>query len=71
MFFSSEDILTQELTEEDRNLAAALVAVQLSQQQKQQQLQEPPLPPLIGKPKLVICTFILRLVQFCEIWQHC
>lgn len=46
---SSEDILTQELTEEDRNLAAALVAVQLSQQQKQQQLQDSSLPPLIGK----------------------
>lgn len=38
--YSSEDLLTQDLTEEDRNLAAALVAVQLSQQQKQAQLQQ-------------------------------
>ncbi|KAF2904760.1 hypothetical protein ILUMI_01411 [Ignelater luminosus] len=38
--YTSEDLLTQDLTEEDRNLAAALVAVQLSQQQKQQQLQQ-------------------------------
>lgn len=38
--YSSEDLLGQDLTEEDRNLAAALVAVQLSQQQKQQQLQQ-------------------------------
>ncbi|KAG5893357.1 hypothetical protein JTB14_000122 [Gonioctena quinquepunctata] len=38
--YSSEDLLSQHLTEEDRNLAAALVAVQLSQQQKQQQLQD-------------------------------
>ena len=36
--YTSEDLLSQDLTEEDRNLAAALVAVQLSQQQKQQQL---------------------------------
>lgn len=38
--YTSEDLLSQDLTEEDRNLAAALVAVQLSQQQKQQQLQD-------------------------------
>ncbi|XP_071055908.1 zinc finger protein 485-like isoform X2 [Onthophagus taurus] len=38
--YASEDLLPQDLTEEDRNLAAALVAVQLSQQQKQQQLQD-------------------------------
>lgn len=38
--YTSEDLLTQDLTDEDRNLAAALVAVQLSQQQKQQQLQQ-------------------------------
>lgn len=38
--YTSEDLLNQDLTEEDRNLAAALVAVQLSQQQKQQQLQQ-------------------------------
>lgn len=38
--YTSEDLLSQDLTEEDRNLAAALVAVQLSQQQKQQQLQQ-------------------------------
>lgn len=37
--YASEDLLSQELTEEDRNLAEALVAVQLSQQQKHQ-LQE-------------------------------
>ncbi|XP_066253984.1 zinc finger protein 354A [Euwallacea similis] len=46
--YSSEDILTQELTEEDRNLAAALVAVQLSQQQKQQQIQDSSLPLIAG-----------------------
>ncbi|XP_030745689.1 zinc finger protein 271-like [Sitophilus oryzae] len=50
--YSSDDILSQELTEEDRNLAAALVAVQLSQQQKQQQLQDATLPPLIGNKML-------------------
>lgn len=38
--YTSEDLLGQDLTDEDRNLAAALVAVQLSQQQKQQQLQQ-------------------------------
>lgn len=38
--YTSEDLLPQDLTEEDRNLAAALVAVQLNQQQKQQQLQQ-------------------------------
>lgn len=38
--YSSDDLLSQDLTEEDRNLAAALVAVQLSQQQKQQQIQQ-------------------------------
>ncbi|XP_050300052.1 zinc finger protein 846-like [Anthonomus grandis grandis] len=51
--YGSEDILTQELTEEDRNLAAALVAVQLSQQQKQQQLQDAALPPLIAGNKIL------------------
>lgn len=46
--YTSEDLLSHDLTEEDRNLAAALVAVQLSQQQKQQQLQhEGPLPTLV------------------------
>lgn len=35
--YNSEDLLSQDLTEEDRNLAAALVAVQFSQQHKQQQ----------------------------------
>lgn len=47
--YASEDLLsTHDLTEEDRNLAAALVAVQLSQQQKQQQLQQDgPLPSLV------------------------
>ncbi|CAH0564121.1 unnamed protein product [Brassicogethes aeneus] len=38
--YSSEDLLSQDLTEEDRNLAAALVAVQLNHQQKHQQLQD-------------------------------
>lgn len=38
--YTSEDLLPHDLTDEDRNLAAALVAVQLSQQQKQQQLQQ-------------------------------
>lgn len=64
--------MTQELTEEDRNLAAALVAVQLSQQQKQQQLQEPPLPPLIGKLFcLKIAKFIVRLVIVSLATLHC
>lgn len=35
--YATEDLLDHDLTEEDRNLAAALVAVQLVQQQKQQQ----------------------------------
>ncbi|XP_046623863.1 zinc finger and SCAN domain-containing protein 2-like isoform X1 [Neodiprion virginianus] len=35
---TEDDLLSHELTEEDRRLAAALVAVQLQQQQKQQQL---------------------------------
>ncbi|KAF5283230.1 hypothetical protein FQA39_LY17377 [Lamprigera yunnana] len=65
--YPSEDLLNQDLTEEDRNLAAALVAVQLSQQQKQQQLQHdssnalnPSLPGLVanstigGVPKVEI-----------------
>lgn len=55
--YSSEDLLGQDLTEEDRNLAAALVAVQLNQQQKQQQqlqqesggvMMEGSLPSLVG-----------------------
>ncbi|CAG9864565.1 unnamed protein product [Phyllotreta striolata] len=50
--YSSEDLLSQDLTEEDRNLAAALVAVQLSQQQKQQQLQDPSLPALVSSTSL-------------------
>lgn len=50
--YASEDLLSQDLTEEDRNLAAALVAVQLSQQQKQQQLQDATLPSLVGTPNL-------------------
>ncbi|XP_011150321.1 zinc finger protein 271 isoform X2 [Harpegnathos saltator] len=36
--YYEDDLLSHELTEEDRKLAAALVAVQLHQQQKQQQL---------------------------------
>lgn len=36
--YTTEDLLGHDLTEEDRNLAAALVAVQLGQQQKHQQL---------------------------------
>ncbi|XP_056647956.1 zinc finger protein 568-like isoform X2 [Diorhabda carinulata] len=50
--YSSEDLLSQDLTEEDRNLAAALVAVQLSQQQKQQQLQDTTLPSLVATSNL-------------------
>ncbi|XP_018330197.1 zinc finger protein 808 [Agrilus planipennis] len=38
--YTSDDLLPQELTEEDRNLAAALVAVQFNQQQKQQHNQQ-------------------------------
>lgn len=38
--YATEDLLEHDLTEEDRNLAAALVAVQLVQQQKQQQLNQ-------------------------------
>ncbi|XP_008191697.1 zinc finger protein 354A-like [Tribolium castaneum] len=45
--YPSEALLSQDLTEEDRNLAAALVAVQLSQHQKQQQLHETGLPSLV------------------------
>lgn len=45
--YSSEALLSQDLTEEDRNLAAALVAVQLSQHQKQQQVHETGLPTLV------------------------
>jgi KRAB domain-containing zinc finger protein len=45
--YASEALLSQDLTEEDRNLAAALVAVQLSQHQKQQQLHEASLPSLV------------------------
>lgn len=52
--YSSEDLLSQDLTEEDRNLAAALVAVQLSQQQKQQQLQDATLPSLVAASSLGI-----------------
>lgn len=50
--YTSEDLLSQDLTEEDRNLAAALVAVQLSQQQKQQQLQDITLPSLVTNSNL-------------------
>nr|CAI5868187.1 unnamed protein product [Callosobruchus analis] len=51
--YSSEDLLSQDLTEEDRNLAAALVAVQLSQQQKQQQIQDAAsLPSLVANTNL-------------------
>ncbi|CAH1990186.1 unnamed protein product [Acanthoscelides obtectus] len=51
--YSSEDLLSQDLTEEDRNLAAALVAVQLSQQQKQQQIQDAgSLPSLVANTSL-------------------
>lgn len=38
--YAADDLLGHDLTEEDRNLAAALVAVQLVQQQKQQQLHQ-------------------------------
>lgn len=57
--YSSEDLLSQDLTEEDRNLAAALVAVQLSQQQKQQQLQDATLPSLVTTSSLgMVYSFI-------------
>lgn len=36
--YATDDLLAHDLTDEDRNLAAALVAVQLGQQQKHQQL---------------------------------
>lgn len=69
--YTSEDLLSQDLTEEDRNLAAALVAVQLSQQQKQQQLQQDAnvimntsLSSLVSSNGLGICTFfIICLLQ--------
>lgn len=50
--YTSEDLPSQDLTEEDRNLAAALVAVQLSQQQKQQQLQDATLPTLVSNTNI-------------------
>ncbi|XP_012224417.2 zinc finger protein 271-like isoform X2 [Linepithema humile] len=37
-YYEADDLLPHELTEEDRSLAEALVAVQMHQQQKQQQL---------------------------------
>ncbi|XP_014297284.1 myoneurin isoform X1 [Microplitis demolitor] len=37
-YYETDDLLPHELTEEDRKLAAALVAVQLQQQQKHQQI---------------------------------
>ncbi|XP_020292029.1 zinc finger protein 607-like isoform X2 [Pseudomyrmex gracilis] len=37
-YYEADDLLTHGLTEDDRRLAAALVAVQLHQQQKQQQI---------------------------------
>jgi KRAB domain-containing zinc finger protein len=52
--YASEALLSQDLTEEDRNLAAALVAVQLSQHQKQQQLHEASLPSLVQNAGLGI-----------------
>lgn len=60
--YSSEDLLSQDLTEEDRNLAAALVAVQLSQQQKQQQLQDATLPSIVTTSTLGMpCKFRYNL----------
>ncbi|RZC33875.1 zinc finger protein 354A-like [Asbolus verrucosus] len=50
--YPSEALLSHDLTEEDRNLAAALVAVQLSQHQKQQQLHEAGLPSLVQNSSL-------------------
>ncbi|XP_060530302.1 zinc finger protein 471-like [Cylas formicarius] len=57
--YTSDDLLSQELTEEDRNLAAALVAVQLSQQQKQQQLHDASLPIVAGSKILEESQLIL------------
>lgn len=54
--YPSDDLLTQDLTEEDRNLAAALVAVQLSQQQKQQQQ-------IQQEPNVIINTTLPSLVN--------
>lgn len=62
--YTSEDLLSQDLTEEDRNLAAALVAVQLSQQQKQQQLQDATLPAIVSNPNLGIKIFIVTFHYF-------
>lgn len=63
--YTSEDLLTHDLTEEDRNLAAALVAVQLSQQQKQQQIQQDSnvintLPSLVSSNALGNSNFLLQ-----------
>lgn len=63
--YTSEDLLSQDLTEEDRNLAAALVAVQLSQQQKQQQLQDATLPALVSNTNLGILVLISFII-FCS-----
>lgn len=64
--YTSEDLLSQDLTEEDRNLAAALVAVQLSQQQKQQQLQDATLPTLVSNSSLGIIfrIFIYNITRY-------
>lgn len=59
--YTSEDLLSQDLTEEDRNLAAALVAVQLSQQQKQQQLQDATLPTLVSNSALGMFNIYERI----------
>lgn len=77
--YTSDDLLSQDLTEEDRNLAAALVAVQLSQQQKQQQLQQDStsvinssLPPLVPSTTLgkiyilVLLNLSNNLVYLCS-----
>lgn len=68
--YASEDLLPQDLTEEDRNLAAALVAVQLNQQQKHQQLQQDAsiintsLPSLVASAALVGNKYVFKLFIF-------
>lgn len=62
--YSSEDLLSQDLTEEDRNLAAALVAVQLNQQQKQQQMQQDNLMNA-ALPSLVSTSALGLLLETC------
>lgn len=71
--YTSEDLLSQDLTEEDRNLAAALVAVQLSQQQKQQQVQQEPSQSskvIISNQQLVLEDIDDKLIEDQEFTQE-